>query len=107
MKSKTSYFNPTVFRKNLTRFAPCWGLYTVGALMGLVLLLDSSSKHMASNLVDAVHILSLITPVYALICAQLLFGDLYNTRMCNALHAMPLRRETWFFTNVLSGFAFT
>ena len=78
MKSRISYFNGTVFRKNLTRFAPCWGLYTVCALMGLILLLDSSSKYMAPNLVDAIQILSLITPVYALICTHLLFGDLYN-----------------------------
>ncbi len=106
MKSRISYFNKTVFLKNLTRFAPCWGLYTVCALMGLILLLDSSSKHMAPNLIDAIQILSLITPVYALICTHLLFGDLYNSRMCNALHALPLRRETWFVTNVISGFVF-
>ena len=106
MKSRTSCFNKTIFLKNLTRFAPAWGLYTVGALMGLVLLLDSSSKHMASNLIDAVQILSLITPCYALLCALLLFGDLYSARTCNALHALPLRRETWFFTNVISGFVF-
>ena len=39
--------------------------------------------------------------------AQLLFGDLYNTRMCNALHALPLRRETWFLTNVASGLLYS
>ena len=26
MQSKTSYFNATLFRKNLTRFWPLWGL---------------------------------------------------------------------------------
>ena len=106
MKSKTLCFNTTVFKKNLTRFAPCWGLYTVGALMGLILLLNDGSNWMADNLIGAVDVLCVITPIYAMICAQLLFGDLYNTRMCNALHALPLRRETWFFTNVISGFAF-
>ena len=106
MKSRISCFDKTIFRKNLTRFAPAWGLYTVGALMGLVLLLDSSSKWMAPNLVEIIQIMSLVTPCYALLCAQLLFGDLYNSRMCNALHALPLRRETWFFTNVISGFVF-
>ena len=106
MKSRTSYFDKTAFLKNLTRFAPAWVLYTVGALMGLVMLLDSSSKWMVHNLVDSIQILSVITPCYALLCTQLLFGDLYNSRMCNALHALPLRRETWFFTNVISGFVF-
>ena len=106
MKSRTSFFNKTVFLKNLTRFAPCWGLYTVGALMGLILLISDGSTWMADNLLGSINVLSVITPIYALICAQLLFGDLYNSRMCNALHALPLRRETWFFTNSLSGFVF-
>ena len=106
MKSRTSSFNLTIFKKNLTRFAPCWGLYTVGALMALILLVGDGSNWMADNLVGAVNVLSVITPIYAMICAQLLFGDLYSTRMCNALHALPLKRETWFFTNVISGFVF-
>ena len=106
MKSRTSSFNLTVFKKNLTRFAPCWGLYTVGALMGLILLVGDGSNWMADNLIGAANVLCVITPVYAMICAQLLFGDLYNSRMCNALHALPMKRETWFFTNILSGFAF-
>ena len=106
MKSSPSFFNATVLKKNLSRFAPAWGLYTLGALMGLILLLDSGSHWIAKNLVDVVNILCVITPCYALLCAQLLFGDLYNSRMCNALHALPMKRETWFFTNVLSGFVF-
>ena len=106
MKSRTSSFNVTIFRKNLTRFTPCWGLYTVGALMGLILLISDGSRWMADNLLSAAHVLCVITPIYAMICAQLLFGDLYNTRMCNALHALPLKRETWFITNVISGFVF-
>lgn len=106
MKSNQSFFNATVFKKNLTRFAPCWGLYTVGALMGLILLLSNGSRWMADNLLSAAQVLCVITPIYAMVCAQLLFGDLYNTRMCNALHALPLKRETWFFTSVISGFVF-
>ena len=29
MQSKTSYFNATLFRKNLTRFWPLWTVYAV------------------------------------------------------------------------------
>ena len=107
MKSRTSCFDKTVFKKNLTRFAPAWGLYTICALMGLLMLLmESGSQWMVSDLLGSLSILALITPCYALLCAQLLFGDLYNSRMCNALHALPMKRETWFATNVLSGFAY-
>ena len=36
MRSKTSYFNPTLFKKNLTRFWPLWGgASALGALAPL------------------------------------------------------------------------
>ena len=41
MQSKTSCFNGTLFRKNLTRFWPLWGLASfVGALFPLAMLLN-------------------------------------------------------------------
>lgn len=107
MKSGTLYCNKTVFRKNLTRFAPAWGLYTV--LLGMTLInitVDNLDGYMAKTMNEWAQGMCVITPCYALLCAQLLFGDLYNARMCNALHAMPLKRETWFATHVISGFGF-
>lgn len=107
MRLRTSCFNPTVFKKNLTRFAPAWGLYTVFLLMVLVLIVDGNSDYyLAYSVADSAQYMCVFTPCYALLCAQLLFGDLYNARMCNALHAMPMRRESWFVTNVVSGFVF-
>ena len=29
MRSVTSFFNPTLYRKNLTRFWPLWAIWTV------------------------------------------------------------------------------
>ena len=107
MKSRTSFFNPTALKKNLTRFAPAWALYGIGLLL---LVLDG--RHMSESVfADALGYS--IAPMaignffYALLCAQLLYGDLYNSRMCNALHAMPLRREGWFLSNVTSGLLFS
>lgn len=106
MKSNQSYFDKTVFRKNLTRFAPAWGLYTLCLVLTLVLMLNDGINWLPSDMVDSIQILCLVTPCYAFLVAQLLFGDLYNSRMCNALHALPLRREGWFLTNVVSGLVF-
>ena len=36
MKSRTSFFNITLFKKDITRFAPLWVLYTVA--MSLMML---------------------------------------------------------------------
>ena len=104
MKSRTSFFNVTVFKKNITRFAPVWALYSVFLLMLMVLLaVDNESFYFASNIASSIGLFAIVNFSYAPLCAQLLFGDLYNSRMCNALHAMPLRREDWFCTNVVTG----
>ena len=108
MKSRTSFFNATVFKKNITRFAPVWALYSVFLLMLMVLMaIDNTSFYFASNIADSIAPFAIGNFFYALVCAQLLLGDLYNSRMCNALHAMPLRREDWFATNVVTGLLFS
>ena len=42
MKSKTSCFEKTIFKKNLTRFAPVMGLYTLCLVLGMVMLYQNN-----------------------------------------------------------------
>lgn len=111
MQLKTSFCNKTIFKKNLTRFAPVWGVYTLCLILGVLLLYSDGGTdkdfYFARNMVDLVEVMAMVNLGYALIVAQLLFGDLYNSRMCNMLHAFPLRRESWFCTNILSGIVFS
>ena len=107
MKSRTSFFNPTAYRKNLTRFAPAWALYGVILLLILVTMVGSNYSWFDSGLIKTLMIFPVANIIFAFISAQLLYGDLYNSRMCNALHALPLRRESWFVTNLASGFSFS
>ena len=108
MKFRKSFFNGAVFRKNLTRFAPVWLLYTVCLLLGLVMLSDSGVEYwLSANIAQGISFMSIINFAFALLSALLLFGDLTNSKMCNGLHALPLRRETLFTTNVLSGMFFS
>lgn len=112
MRSRTSFFNKTVYRKNLTRFAPVWVLYTLCLVMGVALLYANGGTmkqfHFAKNYIhDMFSIMGVVNLGYALLVAQLLFGDLFNSRMCNMLHAFPVSRESWFFTNMLSGLTFS
>ncbi len=113
MQSKTSFFNKTLFRKNLTRFAPVWVVYSLCLIVGVALVYTDNTReqrlywfasHMAT---DIPQVLSMVNLVYAPIVAQLLFGDLYNSRMCNAIHALPIRREGWYLTNAVSGICFS
>ena len=107
MKSRTSFFDATHFRKNLTRFAPAWALYGVLLLLILITMVGNGSLGLDRDLTDMLQIYPIANILFAFLVAQLLWGDLYNSRMCNALHALPLRREGWFATNFLSGISFS
>ena len=107
MKSRTSFFNGTVLKKDITRYAPLWGLYTVF----LIILFLSGQREYPILTANAVASLlgemALFNLIYAGLIANILFGDLFQGRMCNALHALPLKRESWFATHVLAGLLFS
>lgn len=108
MKLSKSFCNRAVLRKNITRFAPVWGIYTICLIFGMLLMAEGGIDYdYWDNLCICIGVMGVVNLGYAFIVAQALFGDLYNTRMCNALHAMPLRRKTWYSTNVLTGILFS
>ena len=108
MKSRISFFEKAVFWKDITRFAPLWIIYLVGGLLVMMTsLIDQPSSYAAKNLASTIGPFSIINLIYAALCAQLLFGDLFNTRLCNTLHSLPMRRETWFGSHVISGILFS
>ncbi len=107
MKSRKSCFNTTVFKKNITRFAPVWVLYTVFLLLYLLGMARGNSAIFAREMADNLGAMAWLNLFYAGICAIYLFGDLFNSRLCNALHAFPLRREGWLITNAVSGILFS
>ena len=108
MKSKTSFFNTSLLRKDILRFAPTWALYA--AFLVLIFTgtaLSHNQASMATVLSASLPSFSFINLFYAMICAQLLFGDLFQSRLCNALHALPIRRESWFATHLVAGMLFS
>lgn len=109
MKLKTSFFKPVTLKKDILRFAPIWALYLIGMLLILMETgsyndYDNYGKLVIPGLITAFGIVNLC---YAALCANLLFGDLYNTKLCYSLHAMPYRRESWLCTHLLSGLLFS
>ena len=115
MQSKTSFFNRTLFRKNLSRYWPLWGFASfVGFLApaaALVRMAQSGSMSVEPLVVregyyyllgNAVPIASL---VYAILCAMAVWSYLYNPRSVGMMHSLPIRREGLFLANLLSGLA--
>ena len=107
MKLKTLSSEIAVFRKNITRFVPVWAIYCVFLLISLMTIRDSNVVWRAYRLADFGSLMCFVNGVYGLVCALTLFGDLFNSRMCNAIHALPLRRESWFCTHALTGLCFS
>ena len=106
MKLRTSFFNPAVLKKDITRFAPVWGLYSVCFLLGYISILNGGYRWAAESVAQLCNAASTFQLIYGGICAAMLFGDLFNSRLCNALHAMPLRREGWFLNKLAAGLLF-
>ena len=104
---KLSSGEKTLFQKDLTRFAPFWGLYQLCLILGLLLLIGGDTRYLPEHLVTSIQIMSLVSCGYALLTSQLLFGDLYESRMVSGLHALPLRREQIYTVKILEGLAFS
>ena len=103
MKLKTSFFNLTAFKKNLLRFSPIWALYTVFLLVVFFGTTGQDAVYVARDVVYMIRGMAPVNLLYGGICAMFLFGDLYNSRLCNALHAFPVRREGWLLTGIAAG----
>ena len=115
MQSKTSFFNRTLFRKNLSRYWPLWGFASfVGFLAPAALLvrvIQSGETSVEPLLVREVYytLLGSAVPIislcYAILCAMAVWSYLYNARSVGMMHTLPIRREGLFLTNLLSGLA--
>ena len=112
MQSKRSFFDKTVFKKDLTRFAPVLILYTVCLILGMTMMYMDQGSYVrtfwfAHYMCACLQVMGIVNLIFAPMVVMLLFRDLFNSRMCNALHAMPLRRETFFGSHVAAGLVFS
>ena len=122
MRSTTSCFNPTLYRKTMSRFWPLWTLY---ALMWLFLIplsflssyldmarwdsLDNARDWLQNLAYDLPNYLSSgvgISCAFGVLCAMAVFSYLYSSRSACMMHALPLRREGLFTTQYLAGLSF-
>ncbi len=110
MRSAKSCFSPTLFRKNLVRFWPIWGLYLFIWLLVLPLgILNTFRNWDGYNDMYALSTLSLGAVgalCFGILAAMAVFSYLYNNRSVQLIHALPVTREGLFVTNYLSGLLF-
>ena len=103
MLSKTSCSK--LLRKNLTRFAPLWALYSLFLMLCIAICIsgDGLNYWFVANFRGMMNTMPIFSCGYAFLTANLLFGDLYTPRMCYSLHAFPVKRDILFKANVTAG----
>lgn len=119
MKSKTSFFNLSIYRKNLVQFWPIWAGYLfifVIVLPGKLWvdlrnclryddIYNSYHEQMIATIGNDMNLEYFIPFVFigAIVIATALFSYLYSSKSANMIHALPVTREELFGTNVITG----
>lgn len=120
MRSATSYFKFTVFKKDLARSWPVWTVYTLlwVLLYPVLMLVDRGNSMRWSYAFDleqwtewmpletaASTGMVMLAMVVGLVAAMVTFSYLFNPRACQFAHALPVRREGLFLSHWLAGVA--
>lgn len=119
MKSKISFFNKTIFLKNVTLFWPIWTVYTLVLLIAQPVILwfnyndgyrftPLTVEQKTEFLIESMAVESYIwiISIMAVITGMAVFNYLYNGKSANMIHSLPVDRTQLFGTSVISGFAF-
>lgn len=96
MRSKTLSCDFTLFRKDLTRFAPVW--------LGLCAWMILWAIGIRSVQQYDGYYYEPVAPVLAPILALVVFGYLCDPTECNMVHSLPIRRERLFMIHVAAAF---
>ena len=115
MKSKTSFFNKTVFEKNIKLFWPLWALYMIILLLMGPLSMWSRYRtaenyygkdwqlYMSGFLSPAIAMRPTVIIIFIMaVCTGMaLFNYMYSQKACNMIHAMPVTRTQLYLQTLL------
>ncbi|MDF2838690.1 MAG: hypothetical protein K0S60_393 [Evtepia sp.] len=118
MRSANWFFSLPLCKKQVKRFWPLWGMYVfvLFILMPVYQLIETQDRSVDTHdlfyllhqhgMGMAAQIAPWIALVFGVLTAMALWSYLYNNRSVSMMHALPLARETMFFTNYITGILF-
>lgn len=121
MRSRTSFFNGTIFKKNITHYWPVWIVFFLYLICVIPVAIFFRTSYMDASYTaeEIVQIKSgeyysvlndALSPMIAfgmgVLSALAVYYYLYNGKSAHAFHAFPVRRGELFVTNYVSGFLF-
>ncbi len=112
MKSRMSCCNLAVLKRTMFRGLPLWGAYLLCWIVAMPVVLLSNGNYL--EIVDlkdyvleaAAGSCHIVNFLYGLAVAFVVSSYLYKSRSANFFGALPLRRETMFFTQYAGGLLF-
>lgn len=123
MKSKTSFFNTTIFKKNISHYWPVWALFLCYLIFmlpiriwlsasdyqnyyGDITVPDVARQYQTIGNVVSSAVIPIPYFLFAMVAALVVFSYLYNARTANMIHALPVNRFELYVTNYISGIFF-
>ena len=111
MRSRVSFFNRGVCKNLLRRFWPLWAGYFALLLFLLPVSLaktvayagETRALSLQRDILESGVAMIWISFGMGILTAMVVFGYLYNTRVCGLMNSLPIRRETLFLTAWLTG----
>ena len=116
MKSKTSFFNRMVFKKNMTLYWPIWVCYLLYGMVKVPGQLWSRLQQQTDMTAYArdyalynslrLEVDVAAIAIMAVVCGMALFGYLFTQKNAYMIHALPVTRGELYVTNMISGLCF-
>ena len=118
MRSKTSSFNGSLFRSNLSRFWPVWAAYLALLLLTVPTTFTSnlrslleynyggeSALTLSVSWLREIHFITLVfIAVFSVVTAMAVYSFMYSSRSTGMVASLPIKREGVFLTSWLSGY---
>lgn len=118
-KFSCNWFSFGIWRKQTFRFWPIWASYLAIWLLTApqmldgyyyayeeMLGMDANTFYFGQRLIQSLPAVCGLMAVYAGFTAMAVYSYLYQSRSVNLFHALPVRRETLFVTNFVTGLGF-
>lgn len=113
MQSKTSFFNKGVFFNNIKRFwliTFSYSFFLFLYIMGIINAISRSLEYTSTDIRDLSltilqdgELMMIFLGFFSLVAALAVFSYMHFPKSTAMVHSLPLRRETLFVTNYLSG----
>lgn len=109
MRFATSFFNPTLYKKQLTRYWPLWALWLAGWFLAVDVSIwnywrwGHSAEYVSDLLESLPLMMTYISLAMAAVTAVAVYFYLFKSRAQNFMGSLPVTRECLFLTSMVSG----